>query len=108
MFAAAEAAYMPKGNLVTPFNPVIVNTGSKLVLIDTGYGPGVYATADLALLKTICKDVVKIKATVSSLEQVHAAYAAGAERFGSLDAFAILDAWKAELEAKAKAAAVSE
>jgi len=75
---------------------------------DTGYGPGVYESADLALLKTICKDVVKIKATVSALDQVHAAYAAGAERFGSLDAFAILDVWKAELEAKAKAAAVSE
>src|SRR5258707_457479 len=27
--AAAEAAYMPKGMLVVPFNPQIVNTGSK-------------------------------------------------------------------------------
>ena len=47
MFAAAEAAYMPKGNLVTPFNPVIVNTGSKLVLFDTGFGPGVGPTVGL-------------------------------------------------------------
>ena len=37
--AAAEAAYMPKGMITVPFNPVIVNTGSKLVLIDAGYGP---------------------------------------------------------------------
>jgi glyoxylase-like metal-dependent hydrolase (beta-lactamase superfamily II) len=36
---AAEAAYMPKGTVFAPFNPLVVNTGSKLVLIDTGYGP---------------------------------------------------------------------
>src|SRR6202521_840371 len=37
--AAAEAAYMPKGQITVPFNPQIINTGSKLVLIDTGNGP---------------------------------------------------------------------
>src|SRR5207247_8312181 len=37
--AAAEAAYMPKGMVTVPFNPQIVNTGSKLVLIDAGNGP---------------------------------------------------------------------
>jgi glyoxylase-like metal-dependent hydrolase (beta-lactamase superfamily II) len=45
--AAAEAAYMPKGMVTVPFNPVIVNTGSKLVLIDTGIGPGVGPTVGL-------------------------------------------------------------
>src|SRR5262245_21112258 len=39
--AAAEAAYMPKGMVTVPFNPIVVNTGSKLVLIDAGLGPGV-------------------------------------------------------------------
>ncbi len=38
--AAAEAAYMPKGMVTIPFNPTLINTGSKLVLIDTGNGPG--------------------------------------------------------------------
>lgn len=38
--AAAEAAYIPKGRLVFPFNPQLINTGSKLVLIDAGNGPG--------------------------------------------------------------------
>jgi hypothetical protein len=38
--AAAEAAYMPKGMVTVPFNPQLVNTGSKLVLIDTGSGAG--------------------------------------------------------------------
>src|SRR5947209_13747893 len=37
--AAAEAAYMPQGMVTVPFNPTLINTGSKLVLIDTGYGP---------------------------------------------------------------------
>jgi len=43
----AEAAYMPKGSIVAPFNPVVVNTGAKLVLIDTGYGPGLGPTVGL-------------------------------------------------------------
>lgn len=41
VLAAAEAAYMPKGNLVAPFNPLVVNTGNRLVLMDTGFGPGI-------------------------------------------------------------------
>jgi glyoxylase-like metal-dependent hydrolase (beta-lactamase superfamily II) len=45
--AAAEAAYMPKGQVRIPFNPVVVNTGSKLVLIDTGFPPGAVPTAGL-------------------------------------------------------------
>jgi glyoxylase-like metal-dependent hydrolase (beta-lactamase superfamily II) len=45
--AAAEAAYMPRGMVTVPFNPVIVNTGSKLVLIDAGYGPGVAPSVGL-------------------------------------------------------------
>ena len=38
--AAFEAAYLPKDVVTIPFNPTVVNTGSKLVLIDTGYGSG--------------------------------------------------------------------
>src|SRR3954470_17942149 len=36
--AAAEAAYMPKGMVTVPFNPQLINTGSKVVLIDCGNG----------------------------------------------------------------------
>src|SRR6201990_3223552 len=36
--AAAEAAYMPKGMVTGPFNPQLINTGSKLILIDPGNG----------------------------------------------------------------------
>jgi glyoxylase-like metal-dependent hydrolase (beta-lactamase superfamily II) len=37
--ATAAANYMPAGKVTVPFNPTLINTGSKLVLIDTGYGP---------------------------------------------------------------------
>ena len=47
VLAAAEAAYMPKGSIIAPFNPVVVNTGAKLVLIDTGFGPGLGPTVGL-------------------------------------------------------------
>jgi glyoxylase-like metal-dependent hydrolase (beta-lactamase superfamily II) len=47
VLASAEAAGMPKGSIVAPFNPIVVNTGSKLVLIDTGYGPGLGPTVGL-------------------------------------------------------------
>ena len=29
---------MPKDQMTTPYNPVVVNTGTKLVVIDTGTG----------------------------------------------------------------------
>jgi glyoxylase-like metal-dependent hydrolase (beta-lactamase superfamily II) len=47
VLAAAQTAYMPKGSIVAPFNPIVVNTGAKLVLIDTGYGPGIGPTVGL-------------------------------------------------------------
>src|SRR5947209_20433742 len=37
--ATAAANYMPAGKVTVPFNPTLINMGSKLVLIDTGYGP---------------------------------------------------------------------
>ena len=36
--AAAEEAYIPKGQVTIPFNPMVVNTGSKLIVIDTETG----------------------------------------------------------------------
>src|SRR6201995_5793843 len=36
--AAGEAAYYPQGMVAVPFNPQLINTGSKLILIDTGNG----------------------------------------------------------------------
>jgi len=36
--AALVAAFMEKDVLVTPYNPIVVNTGAKLAVIDTGTG----------------------------------------------------------------------
>ena len=41
--AALEAAYYEKDMMTTPYNPVVVNTGSKLVVIDTGTGEAAFA-----------------------------------------------------------------
>jgi glyoxylase-like metal-dependent hydrolase (beta-lactamase superfamily II) len=40
---AATAAYIPNGQVTIPFSPMIINTGSKLVAIDTGNGLGAFA-----------------------------------------------------------------
>jgi hypothetical protein len=36
--AALAAAYLDKDKLTIPYTPIVVNTGEKLVLIDTGQG----------------------------------------------------------------------
>jgi glyoxylase-like metal-dependent hydrolase (beta-lactamase superfamily II) len=41
--AALGALYFEKDKLTTPFTPTVVNTGSKLVVIDTGLGPNLFA-----------------------------------------------------------------
>ncbi len=40
--AAFAASYMDKDKVTAPFTPIVVNTGSKLVVIDTGNGPAQY------------------------------------------------------------------
>ena len=40
--AALAAAHVEPGMFYNPYNPVVVNTGSKLVLIDTGVGEGAF------------------------------------------------------------------
>lgn len=37
---ALEAAYMSSSRMTVPYNPVLINTGGKLVLVDTGNGQG--------------------------------------------------------------------
>ncbi|RAI45365.1 MBL fold metallo-hydrolase [Rhodoplanes roseus] len=40
--AALQAAYMEPGKMTIVFNPLVVNTGGKLVVIDTGNGPAAF------------------------------------------------------------------
>src|SRR3954467_2404387 len=49
VIAAAEVAYFPQNMVVCPYNPQIINAGSKLVLIDTGWGAGVDPTVGQVL-----------------------------------------------------------
>ena len=43
--AALEKAYMPKDKISIQFGPLVVNTGGKLVVVDTGTGPGGFASS---------------------------------------------------------------
>jgi glyoxylase-like metal-dependent hydrolase (beta-lactamase superfamily II) len=36
---ALEQAFMPRDKMTLVYNPIVVNTGAKLIVIDTGYGP---------------------------------------------------------------------
>jgi len=40
--AAVAANYLPKDKATHAYTPIVVNTGSKLVVVDTGLGPNVY------------------------------------------------------------------
>src|SRR4051794_30814232 len=51
--AAADAAYMPKGMVTVPFNPQLINTGSKLVLIDSGNGIAAFDATKGAVGRTL-------------------------------------------------------
>src|SRR5215471_5556177 len=51
--AAAEAAYMPQGMVTVPFNPQLINTGSKLVLIDCGNGVANFESSKGAVGRTL-------------------------------------------------------
>jgi glyoxylase-like metal-dependent hydrolase (beta-lactamase superfamily II) len=46
---ALELAFMPHDKLATPFTTLIVNTGKKLVLIDTGTGGQISPTAGMVV-----------------------------------------------------------
>jgi len=40
--AALVAAFMDKDIFIAPYNPIVVNTGAKLAVIDTGFGEAAY------------------------------------------------------------------
>jgi len=43
--AALAAVFMEKDVFVAPYNPIVVNTGAKLAVIDTGFGEAAYTPA---------------------------------------------------------------
>jgi glyoxylase-like metal-dependent hydrolase (beta-lactamase superfamily II) len=46
VIGALQAAYLSTERFMLPFNSTVVNTGSKLVAIDSGFGPGALATSN--------------------------------------------------------------
>lgn len=100
-----ESAYLAQ-DLKIILCKMCKRTDTDFAETDTGYGPGGYTSEDLTLLKSICKDVVKIKASGAegTLDKFTEAYNAGCERFGSTGVFAIADEWKKVLAAREEAA----
>jgi glyoxylase-like metal-dependent hydrolase (beta-lactamase superfamily II) len=43
--AALDKAFLPKDKVSVHFSPLVINTGGKLVVIDTGNGPGAFASS---------------------------------------------------------------
>jgi glyoxylase-like metal-dependent hydrolase (beta-lactamase superfamily II) len=43
--AALDKAFLPKDKMSVHFSPLVINTGGKLVVIDTGNGPAVFASS---------------------------------------------------------------
>ena len=51
--AASDAAYMPQGKVIVPFNPQLINTGNKLILIDSGNGIANFGPSKGAVGRTL-------------------------------------------------------
>ncbi|MBR1227301.1 MULTISPECIES: MBL fold metallo-hydrolase [unclassified Bradyrhizobium] len=43
--AALEKAHMPKDKVSIQFGPLVINSGGKLIVLDTGNGPGAFASS---------------------------------------------------------------
>src|SRR3954452_16147470 len=43
--AALDKAFLPKDKMTVHFAPLVINTGGKLVIVDTGNGPGAFASS---------------------------------------------------------------
>ncbi|MBN9586569.1 MAG: MBL fold metallo-hydrolase [Afipia sp.] len=43
--AALEKAFRPRDKMTINFGPLVINTGGKLVVVDTGNGPGTFAAS---------------------------------------------------------------
>jgi deoxyribose-phosphate aldolase len=83
---------------------------ADFVKTSTGFAPAVDFDADLALLGSVLKGVCRIEACggIESLDAALSLCALGADRIGTAHSAAILDEWRARLEAAADEAAESK
>jgi deoxyribose-phosphate aldolase len=71
------------------------------VVTSTGFAPSGYTLEDVKLMRKHLPAEIGVKAAggLTKLDQVLEVYEAGGSRFGSTSAAAILDEWKARLQA---------
>jgi deoxyribose-phosphate aldolase len=76
--------------------------GVDFAKTSTGFAPGGYTLADLQLMRAHLPETIGVKAAggVRTLEKLKEVEQAGCTRIGATATAAILDAWKAEIEAK--------
>jgi hypothetical protein len=55
--AHLKANFLPANEMAIPFTPVIVNTGTDVVLFDTGNGAGSSSTQSLLLVTSLSKSI---------------------------------------------------
>lgn len=95
---ALENAYLSQ-DLKTIACKICKRTGVDYARTSTPYGPGEFTIDDIALMRRLCGDKVKIKASggVRTLANVVEAWQAGCSRVGTTLTVTILESWKSDL-----------
>lgn len=85
---------------------IVKRAGVDFARTSTQFGPAPYSLEDIALMRRLLKDKVKIKASggVRTLDDVLSVLQAGCSRVGTTATVTILEAWKSQLSAKASQA----
>ena len=90
-----ENCYLTKEEIVRAAEIACI-VRPDFIKTSTGFGTGGAAAEDVALMKSVVKDQVKVKAAggIRTLEQAMKMIEAGAERIGTSAGIAILSQWK--------------
>ena len=99
---AFENGYLTE-DLKTIACRIVKRAGVDYARTSTPYGPVGYSLDDIGLMRRLCGDKVKLKASggVRTLNQVLAIRDAGCTRIGTIATAEILEDWKAQLAARA-------
>jgi glyoxylase-like metal-dependent hydrolase (beta-lactamase superfamily II) len=75
--AQLESLFMPKNEITVVFNPTLVNTGQKLVLLDSGNGPGRGATVGMLAANLAAAGVEPKAIDIVVISHFHADHISG-------------------------------
>ncbi|HVO99108.1 MAG TPA: deoxyribose-phosphate aldolase [Bryobacteraceae bacterium] len=100
---AFENGYLTQ-DLKTIACKIVKRAGADYARTSTPFGPAPYSLDDVALMKRLLGDAVKIKASggIRTISEVLELRAAGCARVGTIAAVAILEDWKAQLRTAAR------